>query len=123
MKMLFILVVAYFIIGYKQLFGYSLWGTIWRLTLAFSGGVLATTFALLTATTAGLVIKDELQDTEMFIIMMISCCSLLFFTVIYLGISYLIRLNPFLAHYLFGVKTTSAHANCNAKDDATNCGK
>jgi hypothetical protein len=31
MKMLFILVVAYFIIGYKQLFGYSLWGTIWRL--------------------------------------------------------------------------------------------
>ena len=76
--------------AYYQLFGYKIWGTIWRLTLAFSGGVVATTFALLTATTAGLVIKDELQDTEMFIIMMISCCSLLFFTVIYLGISYLI---------------------------------
>jgi hypothetical protein len=40
-----------------------------------------------------------------------------------LGVSYLIRLNPFLAHYLFGVKTTSVHANCNAKDDATSCGK
>ena len=36
MKMLFILVVAYFIIGYKQLFGYSLWGTIWRLVFVFS---------------------------------------------------------------------------------------
>ena len=43
--------------------------------------------------------------------------------IISLGISYIIRLNPFLAHYLFGVKTTSAHANYNAKDDATSCGK
>ena len=29
-------VVAYFIIGYKQLFGYSLWGTVWRLAFVFS---------------------------------------------------------------------------------------
>ena len=31
----FIVVVAYFIIGYKQLFGYSLWGTLWRLAFVF----------------------------------------------------------------------------------------
>ena len=32
----FIVVVAYFIIGYKQLFGYSLWGTLWRLVFVFT---------------------------------------------------------------------------------------
>ena len=32
----FIVVVAYFIIGYKQLFGYDLWGTVWRLLFVFS---------------------------------------------------------------------------------------
>ena len=32
----FIVVVAYFIIGYKQLFGYSLWGTLWRLVFVFA---------------------------------------------------------------------------------------
>ena len=37
--------------------------------------------------------------------------------------SYIIRLSPFLAHYLFGVKTTSGCAKSNAKDDATSCGK
>ena len=37
--------------------------------------------------------------------------------------SYIIRLSPFLAHYLFGVKTTSGCAKSNATDDATNCGR
>ena len=32
----FIVVVAYFIIGYMQLFGYSLWGTLWRLVFVFT---------------------------------------------------------------------------------------
>ena len=31
----FIVVVAYFIVGYKQLFGYGLWGTLWRLAFVF----------------------------------------------------------------------------------------
>ena len=31
LSVFYIVVVAHFIIGYKQLFGYSLWGTIWRL--------------------------------------------------------------------------------------------
>ena len=31
----FILVIAYYIIGYKQLFGYGLWGTLWRLAFVF----------------------------------------------------------------------------------------
>ncbi len=36
LTLFFIVVVAYFIIGYKQLFGYSLWGTFWRLVFVFS---------------------------------------------------------------------------------------
>ena len=32
----FIVVVEYFIIGYMQLFGYSLWGTLWRLVFVFT---------------------------------------------------------------------------------------
>lgn len=35
LSVFFIVVVAYFIIGYKQLFGYSLWGTLWRLAFVF----------------------------------------------------------------------------------------
>ena len=35
LTLFFIVVVAYFIIGYKQLFGYSLWGTFWRLVFVF----------------------------------------------------------------------------------------
>ena len=31
LSVFYIVVAAYFIIGYKQLFGYSLWGTLWRL--------------------------------------------------------------------------------------------
>ena len=31
----YIVVVAYFIVGYKQLFGYGLWGTLWRLVFVF----------------------------------------------------------------------------------------
>ena len=32
---LYFLVITYYIIGYKQLFGYSLWGTLWRLVFVF----------------------------------------------------------------------------------------
>ncbi len=35
LSVFFIVVVAYFIIGYKQLFGYNLWGTLWRLAFVF----------------------------------------------------------------------------------------
>lgn len=35
LTVLFILVIAYYIIGYKQLFGYGLWGTLWRLAFVF----------------------------------------------------------------------------------------
>ena len=35
LTVLFILVIAYYIIGYKQLFGYRLWGTLWRLAFVF----------------------------------------------------------------------------------------
>ncbi len=35
LSLFFIVVVAYFIIGYKQLFGYGLWGTMWRLVFVF----------------------------------------------------------------------------------------
>ncbi len=35
LTLFFIVVVAYFIIGYKQLFGHSLWGTCWRLVFVF----------------------------------------------------------------------------------------
>ena len=31
----YIVVTAYYIIGYKQLFGYSLWSTLWRLVFVF----------------------------------------------------------------------------------------
>ena len=58
------------------------------------------------------------QFVEFIVIMAISLVVLM----MSLGVSYIIRLNPFLAHYLFGVKTTSTHAKCSATDDATNCG-
>ena len=32
---IFVVVTAYYIIGYKQLFGYGLWGTVWRLLFVF----------------------------------------------------------------------------------------
>ena len=32
---IFLVVIAYYIIGYRQLFGYSLWGTLWRLAFVF----------------------------------------------------------------------------------------
>ena len=35
LTLFFIVVVAYYIVGYKQLFGYSLWGTLWRLVFVF----------------------------------------------------------------------------------------
>jgi hypothetical protein len=35
LTVVYILVVAYYIIGYKQLFGYGLWGTLWRLAFVF----------------------------------------------------------------------------------------
>ena len=59
------------------------------------------------------------QFVEFVVIMAISFIVLM----MSLGVSYIIRLNPFLAHYLFGVKTTSTHAKCSATDDATNYGK
>ena len=59
------------------------------------------------------------QFVEFVVIMAVSLVVLM----MSLGVSYVIRLNPFLAHYLFGVKTTSIHAKYSATDDATNCGK
>ena len=35
LSLFFVIVVAYYIVGYKQLFGYSLWGTMWRLVFVF----------------------------------------------------------------------------------------
>ncbi|MBR5169871.1 MAG: DUF3667 domain-containing protein [Muribaculaceae bacterium] len=35
LTLLSIVVIAYYIIGYKQLFGYGLWGTLWRLVFVF----------------------------------------------------------------------------------------
>ena len=35
LTVLFILVIAYYIIGYKQLIGYEIWGTLWRLAFVF----------------------------------------------------------------------------------------
>lgn len=35
LTVVYILVIAYYIIGYKQLFGYRLWGTLWRLAFVF----------------------------------------------------------------------------------------
>ena len=58
------------------------------------------------------------QFVEFVVIMAISLVVL----IMSLGVSYIIRLSPFLAHYLFGVKTTSVRAKCSATDDATNCG-
>lgn len=68
---------------------------------------------------AGQVKAYDSQIMEFVVILAISLVVL----IISLGVSFIIRLNPFLAHYLFGVKTTSVHASCNAKDDATSCGK
>ena len=59
------------------------------------------------------------QFVEFIVILAISLVVLM----MSLGVSYIIRLNPFLAHYLFGVKTTSTRAKCSATDDATNCEK
>jgi peptidoglycan/LPS O-acetylase OafA/YrhL len=68
---------------------------------------------------AGQIKAYDSQFVEFAVILAVSLVVLM----MSLGVSYLIRLNPFLAHYLFGVKTTSVHASCNAKDDATSCGK
>ena len=57
------------------------------------------------------------QFVEFLVIMAISLVVL----IMSLGVSYIIRLSPFLAHYLFGVKTTSDCARYSAKDDATSC--
>ena len=46
LSVIFVVVVAYYIIGYQQLFGYSLWGTLWRLAFVF---VFVYCFALLLA--------------------------------------------------------------------------
>ena len=35
LSVIFVVVTAYYIIGYKQLFGYGLWGTVWRLLFVF----------------------------------------------------------------------------------------
>lgn len=59
------------------------------------------------------------QLIEFIVIMAISLIVL----IMSLGVSYIIRLSPFLAHYLFGVKTKSTHAKCSVADDATSCGK
>ena len=58
------------------------------------------------------------QFLEFLVILAVSLVVL----ILSLGASYVIRLSPFLAHYLFGVKATSTHAKCSAADDATNCG-
>ena len=59
------------------------------------------------------------QFIEFWVILAVSLVVLL----LSLTASYIIRLSPFLAHYLFGVKTTSGCARYSATDDATNCGK
>ena len=56
---------------------------------------------------------------EFIVIMAISLVVLL----LSLLASSIIRLSPFLAHYLFGVKTKPSCASGNAKDDATSYGK
>ena len=68
---------------------------------------------------AGQIKAYDSQFVEFVVILAVSLVVL----IVSLGVSYLIRLSPFLAHYLFGIKTTSTHANCNAKDDATSCEK
>ncbi len=35
LSVIFVVVTAYYIIGYKQLFGYGVWGTVWRLLFVF----------------------------------------------------------------------------------------
>lgn len=35
LSFIYVVVTVYYIIGYKQLFGYSLWGTVWRLLFVF----------------------------------------------------------------------------------------
>ena len=35
LSVIYVVVTAYYIIGYKQLFGYGLWGTVWRLLFVF----------------------------------------------------------------------------------------
>ncbi len=32
---IYLIVIAYYLIGYKQLFGYGVWGTVWRLLFVF----------------------------------------------------------------------------------------
>ena len=59
------------------------------------------------------------QFIEFWVILAVSIVVLM----LSLTASYIIRLSPFLAHYLFGVKTTSCCAKNSATDDATNCGK
>ena len=59
------------------------------------------------------------QFVEFVVIMAISLIVL----IMSLGVSYIIRLSPFLAHYLFGVKIKPGCASGSATDDATSCGK
>ena len=35
LSIIFVVVTLYYIIGYRQLFGYGLWGTVWRLLFVF----------------------------------------------------------------------------------------
>ena len=35
LTIIFVVVTVYYIIGYMQLFGYGLWGTVWRLLFVF----------------------------------------------------------------------------------------
>ena len=35
LSVIFVVVTLYYIIGYRQLFGYGLWGTVWRLLFVF----------------------------------------------------------------------------------------
>ena len=59
------------------------------------------------------------QFIEFLVILAVSLVVL----ILSLVASYVIRLSPFLAHYLFGVKSTSGCAKNSATRDATSCGK
>ena len=55
---------VYYVIGYKQLFGYSLWGTLWRQGFVLLCGLLTLSFVVIAAFPS--LIKDSQPDDSLY---------------------------------------------------------
>ena len=88
-----IITMIYYIIGYKQLFGYSLWGTLWRQGFVILSGALALTITVLIAFSGFFnAVVDEIASKAFTIAKYICLVFILLSPIIILAIGHVINL-------------------------------